>query len=519
MAGAPFEVVLPDRTRVPVERTLTIGRATDCAVRLEDRTVSRRHVRLSPVEGGVVVEDIGSTYGTWVDGERVRAPTTLRDGAVVRVGDEVLVLERGRAENESRRTFVVGLDASALRPAVGATSRGPRLRSGYAVKRLEASEGDQRWVLRELRGDRFLRLSAEGELLELLDGRRSVTELMAEAERRLGAAGPARLAGMLAELADRGLLAGTEGEAPAALPDAPARRRGVRERAWPGAPRFVAGVYAHGGAALFTPFALALLAAVATTGLASFGYLVVERYGTPFVVASHLGFGGVVFIVGRVALASVHELAHALTMARFGRRVGRAGFKMVLIFPYLFVDTSEAWFLPRRRRIAVSAAGPTADAVLGGLFAWVCLLLAPGALRDIAFQLAFGAYMAALVNLNPFVERDGYHVLCDVLREPSLRRRARAELRRVWGRRGGAPPSPVLTRYAIAGLAWSCVAAGAAIAMSLRYAPALEAVVPAWATWLVLGSVWVAAASPAVVTLGGPLWDRMRGEGKGDAGP
>jgi len=202
-------------------------------------------------------------------------------------------------------------------------------------------------------------------------------------------------------------------------------------------------------------------------------------------------------------------------MARFGRRVGRAGFKRVLIFPYVFVDTSEAWFLPRRRRIAVSAAGPASDAVLGGLFAWVCLLLAPGAVRDIAFQLAFGAYVASLVNLNPFVERDGYHVLCDVLREPSLRRRARAELRRVWGRHGGGPPSPVLTRYAVAGLVWSCVAAGAAVAMSLRYAPALEAVLPAPAPWVLLGLVWAAAVSPAVATLGGPLWDRVRGAGDG----
>jgi putative peptide zinc metalloprotease protein len=517
--AAAFEVVLPDRTRVPVEQALTIGRASDCAVQLADRTVSRRHVRLSPVDGGVVLEDIGSTYGTWVNGERVRAPTTLRDGAIVRVGDEVLVVERPRAENESRRTFVVPIDASRMLPATDATSRGPRLRSGYAVKRLNASEGDQRWVLHELRGDRFLRLSAEGELLELLDGRRTVAELMAEAELRIGAAGPARLAGMLAELAERGLLAGAEGAAGAegpTLPDAPPRRwLGVRERAWPGAPRFVAGVYARGGAALFTPVTLTLLAVLATTGLATFGYLVVGRYGTPFVVASHLGIGGIVFIVGRVALASIHELAHALTMAHFGRRVGRAGFKLVLIFPYVFVDTSEAWFLPRRRRIAVSAAGPASDAALGGLFAWVCLLLAPGAVRDIAFQLAFGAYVASLVNLNPFVERDGYHVLSDVLREPSLRRRARAELRRVWGRHGGGPPSPVLIRYAAAGVVWSCVAAGAAVAMSLRYAPALEAVLPGPATWVLLALMWAAAASPAVVTLGGPLWDRVRGGGDG----
>jgi len=36
----------------------------------------------------------------------------------------------------------------------------------------------------------------------------------------------------------------------------------------------------------------------------------------------------------------------------------------------------------------------------------------------------FGGYVAALFNLNPLLERDGYHVLVDLLREPGLRRRA-----------------------------------------------------------------------------------------------
>jgi putative peptide zinc metalloprotease protein len=161
--------------------------------------------------------------------------------------------------------------------------------------------------------------------------------------------------------------------------------------------------------------------------------------------------------------------------------------------------------------MAISAAGPVSDATLGALFAWLCLVLGAGPLRDVCFQLAFGAYVGALVNLNPFVERDGYHLLSDALGEPGLRRKARAELqRRLRDRSAPGPASGVLTRYALAGLVWSVVAAGAAVVMSLRYEPALRALLPAPVVWAMLVSVWAAAAAPAVMTLGAPLLGRAR---------
>ena len=51
-------------------------------------------------------------------------------------------------------------------------------------------------------------------------------------------------------------------------------------------------------------------------------------------------------------------------------------------------------------------------------------------MRDIFFNLAFAAYVGGFFNLNPFIERDGYHMLVDVLDEPGLRRRAKEQLER-----------------------------------------------------------------------------------------
>ena len=312
------------------------------------------------------------------------------------------------------------------------------MRSGYALKRLDASEGPRRWVLRDLEANRFLRMSDEdAELFQLVDGRHSLPELVREAEQRLGPAGPAQLARLLSELAERGLLGGTAGAA-AADP----QPRGLigrlaqpREKTWAGAADLFDRLYRHGGRLLLTQPALMAIAVLVLAGLAVFPYLVVARYGTPFVVAQKIGIGGLVFLLGRFAVVAVHETAHGLVMVAFGRRVRKAGLKLLLVFPYAYVDTSEAWFEPRRHRVAISAAGPISDLSLGALFALFCLALPAGTVRDIFFQLAFAAYLGAFFNLNPFIERDGYQILVDLLREPGLRRRAREQLmRRLSGR-------------------------------------------------------------------------------------
>jgi Zn-dependent protease len=256
---------------------------------------------------------------------------------------------------------------------------------------------------------------------------------------------------------------------------------------------------------------LIALAVLVVAGIASFVALIVGRYGTPFVVASKFGWGGLVFLVGRFAVVAVHETAHALTMASFGRRIERAGLKAIAIFPYAFIDTSEAWFEPRRRRIAVSAAGPVSDFSIGAVFALCALLLPEGVVRDICFNLAFAAYVGGFFNLNPFIERDGYHMLVDVLNEPGLRRRAKEQLERRLGGGKASTDSPVLARYSLWGIGWLVLAACFAIAMSLRYEKVFLAITDSKpVVYGVMGTLWVAFFAPVFFVLGKPLWRRIR---------
>jgi FHA domain len=519
-AGAPLELVLSGGVRVPLVDEVTIGRAPGATLRLEDPSVSRLHARISAAGR---IEDAGSSHGTYVDGARLNGPLALRDGARIRIGDQEIGVERRRDSAEAGRTIVVRPGASLVVGAVGtadvtaqATRFGsrPRVRSGYALKRLDAAEGPRRWVLRDLSRDGYLRLSDnDAQLFELLDGTRSLVDLIGEAEQRFGTAGPARLARLLADLGERGFLAGVAGAQ--ARADAPTGfwRRLItpREKVLGGLGARFDALYRHGGWVLFTRPALCLIGALCIAGVGVFAALIALRYGTPFVVADKIGIGGLVFLLGRFAVVAVHETAHGLAMASFGRRVEKAGLKLVVILPYAYVDTSEAWFEPRRRRIAISAAGPASDLALGAIFALCCLALPGGTVRDICFQLAFAGYVGAFFNLNPFIERDGYHMLVDWLREPGLRRRAREQFARRLSGQGRSGDSPVLARYSLWGLAWTVVAGAFAVVLSLRYEPVMTALAPAWIVYVVLGTLWVAFFVPVVVVVGKPLVQRLRG--------
>jgi len=522
-ATPPLELVLPDGTRVPVVEDMTLGRAPGSTLQLADPTVSRTHARIDAgTRGPPTLIDAGSSAGTYLDGARVEQPVELRDGATILLGTFAIGVERHRDDAEAGRTIVVRPGASMLVSAVGtdagtgATAYGfrPRVRSGYALKRLDASEGSKRFVLRDLATGKFLRLSErDAELFARLDGRHSLVEIIAWAEQRFGAGAAARVARLLSDLGDRGFLAGVRGAEEGPVDEKPGRLRrliGPREKAVSGLGGLFERAYERGGWLLFTRPLVAAVAVLAVAGVAAFAYLVGGRYGTPFVVADRLGLGGLVFLLGRFAFVAVHELAHGLTMASFGRRVERAGLKFAFVLPYAFVDTSEAWFEPRRRRIAVSAAGPVSDLAIGGLFS-VLSLVVGGTLREVFFQLAFAAYVGALFNLNPFLDRDGYHMLVDILREPGLRRRAKAQLeRRLRGDRR-ATDRRAYARYSLAGVAWSLVSAGFAIVMSLRYEDVMLRVAPDPAVYVVMGTLWLALFVPVFLTLARPLLDRARG--------
>ena len=240
------------------------------AILLADPSVSRTHARVVVAGTRATLEDAGSTHGTWLDGHRVNGATPLHAGSRIHLGDVVLSVEGPSDEAAAGKTIVVPAGSSVVLPAAGAASlvapavpagARPRVAPGWALKRLEATEGERRYVLRELKGGGFVRMSAaDARLFELLDGSRMLPELVAEAERLEGPAGPGRLVRLLVDLGDRGLLEGVRG---AERGTAPVRRLErlfrPRERDLPGAGAWLQRTYRRAGWLLFTSPALAVL--------------------------------------------------------------------------------------------------------------------------------------------------------------------------------------------------------------------------------------------------------------------
>ena len=73
---------------------ISIGRAPDSTLVLDDDYASYNHARISLVNGTWVVSDLGSTNGTWVDRTRITGATPLAPGHQLKVGRTVLELRR-----------------------------------------------------------------------------------------------------------------------------------------------------------------------------------------------------------------------------------------------------------------------------------------------------------------------------------------------------------------------------------------------------------------------------------------
>lgn len=73
---------------------ISIGRAPDSTLVVDDEYASARHARLFPHEGQWVVEDLGSTNGTWIGKTRLTSPTVLQMGQPLRIGQTVIELRK-----------------------------------------------------------------------------------------------------------------------------------------------------------------------------------------------------------------------------------------------------------------------------------------------------------------------------------------------------------------------------------------------------------------------------------------
>ncbi len=99
MSDLVLEIVEGDSAgrTFPLSQPLEVGRNQTLGIVLGDVEVSRRHARLTPSNGTVVVEDLGSRNGSFVNEQPIDGPREARPGDRVRVGLTVFELRSAQA--------------------------------------------------------------------------------------------------------------------------------------------------------------------------------------------------------------------------------------------------------------------------------------------------------------------------------------------------------------------------------------------------------------------------------------
>ena len=82
---------------------MVLGRHRDCDIVVRRKRVSRRHARVYRVRDGYFLQDLSSSNGTFVNGERIAKPTELNDGDEIRVDKVALVFHTQMAETVNDR--------------------------------------------------------------------------------------------------------------------------------------------------------------------------------------------------------------------------------------------------------------------------------------------------------------------------------------------------------------------------------------------------------------------------------
>jgi hypothetical protein len=128
-----------------------LGRDVTNDIALGDAEVSRQHARLTRTPGGVVVEDLGSTNGTFVNGERLVAPRVLSMGDLLGFGETVtLAFESTAVEGAATVMGAAGARHGAPpSPAAYAQPARPPAAAPVmqAAEARPARRGMGRWVL------------------------------------------------------------------------------------------------------------------------------------------------------------------------------------------------------------------------------------------------------------------------------------------------------------------------------------------------------------------------------------
>jgi putative peptide zinc metalloprotease protein len=187
---------------------------------------------------------------------------------------------------------------------------------------------------------------------------------------------------------------------------------------------FFARLYRFGGWMLFTPFAVGACALLTVFGALASIQLWPDAANVAAPLARHPIIAILAVKVLFFATLAAHQIVHGLALIHYGRRVREFGFTFMHGFvPTFYVDVTDIFMASRRARLVTALSGALAHAVLGAVWLVIAAQLPHGLMQAFAGASGLIQLQALVLSLYPFcfIEMDGYHVLVDLLGQPTLK--------------------------------------------------------------------------------------------------
>lgn len=151
MAEAPFRLVVktgpnPGTVFDLTKEVTLVGRDVTNDITVGDSEVSRQHARLTRTPGGYVVEDLGSTNGSYVNGERLAAPRVLSAGDLLGMGENVTLSFEATSPEAARTVMGAAVRHGAAPSPEAFQARTPIPTSAPMPVEPASGRGGRRWV-------------------------------------------------------------------------------------------------------------------------------------------------------------------------------------------------------------------------------------------------------------------------------------------------------------------------------------------------------------------------------------